>query len=109
MGGATPLPVTGPKAAPVPCPLAGSLERVIDLHQRGHLTSQGRPHLLEGSEAGEDGKADSAPDGFYAEQAPAEDVESGGASPLPPPLRLTAGVWEGGVRASKLMFSYRQA
>ena len=88
-------------------PVAGSLERVIDLHQRGHLTNNGKPSALEDLERSDAAMAlDARMSKLGVVDQDDKDVE-GGAAPAPASHRLTAKNWQGGVRCRDVIFSYR--
>lgn len=97
---------------------AGSLEHVIDLHQRGQLTKRGKPAVLEYLE-----REDAArlAEGQAAGAGPGAGSGAGpGAEPTIPPgspgvgggwsnwtRRLTAASWAGGVRLRDVMYGYK--
>lgn len=89
-------------------PRPGSLEHVIDLHQRGQLTHRGKPAVLEYLEREDaarrrDVAAGGGAAGSAAVGGPAG--EDGGWANWS--RRLTADVWAGGVRCRDVIYNYK--
>jgi hypothetical protein len=90
-------------------PFAGSLERVIDLHQRGQLTNNGKPSALEDLERSDAAMALDAKMselGVVDQDESFKDLEDGAVA-APASHRPTAKNWQGGVRCRDVIFSYR--